>query len=175
MKTLRSICRAGCLAVALSTVVVSHARAITVGYWRFEEPEGSPALDSAGSNPGTLQVNTSRSTNVFGTPVPSTGAANTQSMFFADTSPAQSGAAVDMGTSLDRGLGDFTIEAWINRAGDNPDQYAHIAGKFPSGDFGDTVGRCTRALYPKQPHTTKWRFLVVSTGVLSASLSAPFS
>jgi hypothetical protein len=137
MKTSRHVCRTSGLAVALVAILSSYAQAIVLDYWRFEETSGQ-AIDSAGSNPGTLQQNTTRSTNIFGTPVPSTGAANTQSMYFDDKSPDQSGAAVDTGFSPDRGLGNFTIEAWINRSGDNPDKYANIAGKFPSGPLGDT-------------------------------------
>jgi hypothetical protein len=167
MKTFRNVCVVG-LAVALVAILTSYAQAVAIGYWRFEEPEGSPALDSAGSNPGTLQVNTSRSPNVFGASVPSTGAANTQSMFFADTPGEQSGAAVDMrGTdpenpnpNPDRGLGDFTIEAWINRSGNNSDQYANIAGKFPSGPLGDTGWALYAQVIPE--FTTQYKVALLS-------------
>jgi concanavalin A-like lectin/glucanase superfamily protein len=143
MKTSSNVYRLSGLAVALFALLTSYSHAITLDYWRFEESEGTPpsatpALDSAGPNPGTLQdPYSSRSTTVFGNPVPKTGAANTQSVFFSDPILLD-GGAVDMGFSPDRGIGDFTIEAWINRVGDNPDGFAVIAGKFPSGDFGDT-------------------------------------
>jgi hypothetical protein len=142
MKTTRNVCIGG-FAVALVVILTSNAQAVVLDYWRFEEASG-PALDSAGPNPGTLKGTSTRSPNVFGSPIPATGAANTQTMYFDGTNDS----AVDMGGATsppdpinpnpDRGLGDFTIEAWINRVGDNPDVYANIAGKFPSGDHGDT-------------------------------------
>ncbi|MDZ4818761.1 MAG: LamG domain-containing protein [Planctomycetota bacterium] len=140
MKTSRYICRVSGLAVALVAILTPYSQAVVIDYWRFEEPSGQ-ALDSAGSNPGTLKGTASRSPNVFVNPVPATGAANAQTMYFDGTNDS----AVDMGNGTlppnsnpDLGIGDFTIEAWINRLGDNPDVYANIAGKFPSGDYGDT-------------------------------------
>src|SRR5829696_2952587 len=112
--TFHEFCIRG-LALGLALIVTSQSHAITLGYWRFEEAEGSPpsatpALDSAGSNPGMLSdPYTMRSNTVFGTPVPKTGAANTQSVFFSDP-VVLDGGAVDMGFSPDRGIGDFTIE-----------------------------------------------------------------
>src|SRR3954463_8001387 len=92
MKTSRNRCCISGLASALLVIMTSYSQAIVVDYWRFEEASG-PALDSAGSNPGTLKGTSTRSPNVFGTPIPATGAANTQTMYFDGTNDS----AVDMG------------------------------------------------------------------------------
>jgi hypothetical protein len=112
----------------------------TLGYWRFEEPAGSAAINSSGNvNSGNLLNGAVQATNVFGSPVPKTTQQNYQSMRF---NGLIDGCAVDMGTGsvLDVGTGDFTLEAWLNAHSIPTDPIypnRFIAGKRVSGLFGD--------------------------------------
>jgi hypothetical protein len=102
-------------------------------YWRFEESSGV-ALDVDNDHPnlGTLLGGATRTNSVFGTPVPRTGEANTQSLSI----PGTDGSAVDMGTNLDAGTGSFTLQGWIN-ALTIPGGTAFIAGKHITSEFSN--------------------------------------
>lgn len=120
----------GAMAVIMIGFTVLSASAATIGYWRFEEASGD-ALDETTNQNGTVLGNAARSSTIFGSPVPKTGATNTQSMEFTGTA----GDAVNMGQSVDVGTSDLTLEAWVNLR--DALDFPLIAGKLISGNFLD--------------------------------------
>jgi hypothetical protein len=126
--------------VGAMAIVMISATAVTAvagpGYWRFEEASGN-AIDEEGNANGTwnwLAGTASHSGTIFGSPVPLTGATNTQSMEF---SGLNSGDRVNMGTSPEPDASDFTLEAWVNLRTDGADNYPLIAGKLITGSHLD--------------------------------------
>jgi len=111
---------------------------MSIGYWRFEETQGTTAVDSGVLplyNGPLLGGAATSATSVPGATIPWTGESNLRSMEFdgingtAVSWDALGSAALDVGTT------DFTLEAWI--APRNADNFGLIAGKLVSGAFSD--------------------------------------
>ena len=98
---------------------VSVAEATTLGYFRAEDGPGSSHstwVNSANvSTPGTSTGGSpvQNSTEVFGSVVPLTGAANTGSYYLDGTNAIQIGT----GAGYNIGTGDFTVEFWFKTSG----------------------------------------------------------
>ncbi len=117
---------------SMITLTAATIQAATTGYWRFEEASGQ-ALDSADDRHGTLLGGAARSIDIFGSPVPQTGEANTQSMSF-DGLP---GSAVTMGTAVEVLNNDFTLETFVKINTNGAVNFPLLAGKLVSGNFSD--------------------------------------
>ena len=103
-------------------------RAATVAYWKFD----GGFLDLSGNGNTAIATGTSFTSDVFGTPIPRTGSANTSSLdlnnsfSFSPPSPAAIDyLSVPHDTSLDIATGSFTIEAWVrlDESGSDPARY----------------------------------------------------
>ena len=115
MRTTLFICM---IIVAATLGVACNAVADTIGYYRFEEtPLGHHATwaEDGGGAVGTSSSDTVVNVaDVFGSPVPRTGAANDASLDLPGTP-----GVVDCGDNYDIGTGDFTVEFFIKGVDDN--------------------------------------------------------
>ncbi len=102
-----------------ASIPVRVAEATTLGYFRAEDGPGSSHstwVNSANaSTPGTSTGGSpvQNSTEVFGSVVPLTGAANTGSYYLDGTNAIQIGT----GAGYNIGTGDFTVEFWFKTSG----------------------------------------------------------
>lgn len=174
------MCHLRCvLLVAVGTVAwIGHGRladATTIAYWRFE----NNLDDETTVNDATHPSGASLPTDIFGSPVPRTGAVNTQSLEFANptsTVPPVPSATdylqVAHSSSLNIATGSFTIEAYVklDQAGANSiRQYLVQKNSIGAGDEGSSFIFMAKAgsLLPDGPNQSSLA-LALHDGVTDA-------
>jgi hypothetical protein len=138
-----ALCSAMALAVA-GSAVVSSASANTIGYWRFEEADGSTTTADVSSNNNTMTgINNAQvDDNVFGglpDTIPQTGASNTKwgnmaNDFDVDGGDGEAGGGFKAPDIGDYSVTDFTAETYA-RSGQS--SFQHMVGQWSgSSDRG---------------------------------------